>query len=310
MARMAHSRRLVQGFAAAALLLAIESAQAQEAPNDQRPGPESGNSNDAVIVQGLKTKDLKNAIGAYVRDMTSMDETGPLARYQPKDYCPAVLGLHDALDREITARMRQVADAAGVKPAPPGCPTSALVIVVDDKEAFIKAFQKQRPIYFKDPKGELWSPPKENGPAISWQLTQQMDPDGNPVSSDSQGVRYVQSAQGGSRINSMITVAIAMSVVIIERKALVGLSTMQIADYALMRSLTDRPPADLNVAKRLSILGVIDAPMGAETPASLTQWDFAYLKGRYASDPRSYGTRQSSVIRQSMERTIGGKTGK
>ena len=305
---MAHSRRLVQGFAAATLLLAIQPAQAQEAPNAQRAGPERGNSNDAIIVQGLKTKDLRNAIGAYVRDMSASDETGPLARYQPKDYCPAVLGLGDALDSEIAARMRQVADAAGVKPAPAGCATSALVFFVDDKEAFIKAFKKQRPIYFKDPKGDLWSPPKENGPAISWQLTQQMDPDGNAVRSDAQGVRYVESSEGGSRINSMITLAIAMSVVIVERKALVGLSTVQIADYALMRSLTDRPPGDLNDAKRLSILGVLDAPMGAETPASLTQWDFAYLKGRYASDPRSYGTRQSSVIRQSMERTIGGNT--
>ena len=295
-------RWLARGFAVAAVLLsATVPARAQEAtPND-------GSSHDTILVQGLKTEALKKAIGTYVNALTVMDASEPLARYAPGTFCPAVLGLNETLDGQIAARMHQVAEAAGVKPAPPGCQTSALVFFVDDKESFIRQFQRLQPTYFTDPKGDLWSPPKEAGPAVSWQLTQQIDPQGNAISRDMGGTRYVESVEGGGRINSMITVQIAMSVVIIERNSLVGLSTTQIADYALMRSLTDRGPKELKDAKRFSILSVIDAPMGSETPPSLTAWDLAYLKGRYAGDPRFFGTRQGTIIRQSIERAVTGK---
>ena len=303
------SRRRARGFAAAVLLLcATLPAQAQDPTHAQNAAPDGGVSDDAIIVQGLKTKAMKKAIGGFVRGLTVMNSTGPLSRYEPGVYCPAVLGLSHALDDQIAARMRQVATAAGVRPAPPGCRTSALVFFVDNKPAFLKEFRRQQPAYFKDPKGDLWSPPRESGPAVSWQLTQQLDPQGNTLGRDPEtGVRYVESVEGGSRITSMITLAVAMSVVIVERKALLGLSTTQIADYALMRSLTDRGPENLKDTKRFSVLGVIDAPMGSETPASLTRWDLAYIKGRYDGDPRFFGNKQGATIRASIERALTGK---
>ena len=289
------------------LLCTTSAARAQEATGaenavDGDVGPET------IIVEGLRVKSLKKAIGGYVRGLTVMTSTDPLARYQPGAYCPAVVGLSDVLDNEIAGRMRRVAEAAGVKPAPLGCSTSALVFFVNDKQAFIKEFRRQQPAYFRDPKGDLWSPPTERGPVASWQLTQQFDPQGNALGRDPQtGIRIVASSQGGSRITSMITVAVAMSVVIIERKSLRGLSTTQIADYALMRSLTEFKPDSPGETKRFSVLGVMEAPMGTETPASLTPWDLAYIKARYDGDPRMYGNKQGATIRGSIKRALTGK---
>lgn len=260
---------------------------------------------DPIIVEGMRYKEVEKAIDGYVRTLTVMTPSNPLALYGPDRYCPAVVGLGAARGEELATRMRQVAQAAGVKPAPPGCSTSALVFFVDDKRSFLNSFQAQQPLYFKDLEGKFRSPPEEAGPVQSWQLTQQLDPEGKQLNRDPEtGMRYVVSSQGGSRVYSMVTIEVVMSVVVIERASLRGLTTTQIADFALMRTLTDRGPRRAKNPWKFSILGVIEAPIGSATPESLTEWDLAYVKGRYDGDPRYYGPRQGAQIRRSIENAV------
>ncbi len=304
------------GMAACASLLggAWSPAPAQERAVDP-PAPTSApapaadpQGADAILVQGMRSQELKKAIGGYVRGLTDMNGVDPIARYEPGKYCPAALGLGDARGEQIAARMRRVAEAAGVKPAPPGCAATAIVFFVDDLPDFVKAFRKQHPAYFKDPKGDLWSPPSATGPTLSWQLTQELDPDGRPLQQDPEtGIRIVSTVVGGSRSRALISLAIAMSVVLVERRALVGLSTDQIADYALMRSLTDRAPTALKGAGQFSILSVLDTPMNGAANASITPWDIAYLEARYAGDPRTYSNRTGVDMRANINRTLHGK---
>lgn len=145
--------------------------------------------------------------------------------------------------------MRQVALAAGVRPAPSSdCTTSALVFLVNDKPSFLKLLKAKFPEYFRFLEERSWSPRKESGPVQSWQITQQVNPDGAPMFPRPRGLagagpRVVASRYGGSRILSMITVEVAMSVVVIERASLRGLTTTQVADFALMRTLYRIPGA-------------------------------------------------------------------
>lgn len=286
------------------LLGAVSPAQAQQDTSAQAT-QESKADDNTIIVEGMSKSELKKTISGYVRTLTEMDEDMPLARYQPGLYCPVVLGLDDANNKLIAKRMLRVAKAAGVKPAKEGCTASAFVFLVDDKNTFLKEFKKLQPIFFQDPKGDLWSPPSEKGPVTSWQLTQQFDPDGKPVATENEtGIHIISNVSGGSRLQSMISLAVAASVVVIERKALAGLTTMQIADYALMRSLTDSGPKDLKDAEQFSILGVINTPMGQEANASLTAWDFAYIEGRYKNDARTYAQKQRATIRDNVEQAV------
>ena len=272
----------------------------------QKPASEADP--DDIVVTG--TRDQLKAIKNYVNGLTSVVSSNTLARYPENSYCPAVLGLSAERNRQIAERMRTVAAAAGVKPAAPGCAPSALVMFVENKERFLEEFRKTHPVYFSNPNGDSWTPSKGEERAVAWQLVQQLDPDGVPLQRTSKfGPTTVSSTMRGSRILSMAETAVAMSVVIVDREALRGLTPTQIADYALMRTLTD-PSADAaKGSKQFTILQAIDAPMGSAVPQSLTEWDLAYLKGRYSGDPARYGQSQRAAIQRSVERAAA-KSGK
>lgn len=282
---------------AAAFLLPLSQAAAQQQPDrDARQGEE-------IVVTGVREQ--LRAIENYVRGLTVAGSDDPLSRYEPGVFCPTVLGLSGPRNAEIARRMRRVAAAAGVEPAGANCRTSALVIFVDDKESFLAAFQRRHPVYFTGLRGEALPPPREDGPAVAWQLVQNLDPQGNPVQRDGEsGFGIVSSPMGGSRLLSMIRPVVAMTVVVVERRGLIGLTPTQIADYVLMRTLTDRGPARLQVPDQLTILKALTAPIGTAVPASLTQWDLAYLRGRYSGNPARYGGSQRSAIRRTMRRAV------
>jgi len=295
---------------AAALLLAgalLPATPLAAQPTGAQPSAQETQPDDEVTVMGIR--DRLRAIDNYVGGLTVVNPSDPLSRYAVDQYCPAVLGLSEQRNAEIAARMRTVAAAAGVRPAAEGCLPSALVVFVDDKASFLRAFRAQHPIYFTDLRGEGWATAREDGPAVAWSLVQMVDPEGMPVQRSIEGYAIVDSATGGSRLRAMVRPVVAMSVVIVERRALVGLTATQIADYVLMRTLTDRPPAALEVPANLTILGALTAPMGSVVPSSLTSWDLAYLRGRYSGDPASYGNRQRAAIRAQM-RDVDGRDGR
>lgn len=262
-----------------------------------------------IVVTGkpiiLPSQKEQEAIASrYVRELTVIENFEALALYEPKVYCPAVLGLSDEVNGLIKARMRGVAAAAGIDPAEDGCRTSALVIFVDDKDAFITAFRREHPVYFISLKDRRWRLPDEPGPAIAWQLAQKIDDNGMPVGADENGIRIVSQAPGGSRLRAMTYTAIAMSIVLIERAAVRGFTTDQVADYAVMRTLTTANPNKLADSGAPTILTLLATPMGEEAFASLTAWDMAYLRSRYDSDPKAYAVRSASRIRHEVREAI------
>ena len=256
---------------------------------------------DAIVVQGIREK--ARVIDAYVRALTVITSRDPLPRYAEDSYCPGVVGLSAARNAELEARMRAVAAAAGVKPAADPCRTSALVLFVDDKEGFVAAFRKAYPVYFIDQSRRKWTPPREAGPVVAWHLSQRIDSEGNTGGSGF-GIKVFSSPMGGSRITEMTRPVIVMSVVIVERRALVGLTPVQIADYVFMRSLTDRAPSNLQGTAAETVLTAIDAATGTAIPASLTEWDLAYVRGRYASPEFRNGYSQGAAIRAGMKRKL------
>lgn len=284
-----------------ALLAAIAGAGA---PAHAQPVA-SPSSQDEILVTGVR--DPLKLADRFVDGLTVARSSDPLSRYEDGKYCPAVIGMSERLNQQITDRMRAVASSANVKPAPKECIPTALVIFADNKQSLLAAFRKKHPIYFNDPQRQEDLPPPEAGPAIAWQLVQLLDPQGKAVQRSPSGVGIVESAFGGSRLRSMVQSVVVMSVVVVERKALLGLTPTQIADYAVMRTLTDRVPDLAKMPAETTILKALTAPIGAATAASVTKWDLAYLQGRYSGDPRTYGQSQRAAIRSKVRRAAEGK---
>lgn len=99
---------------------------------------------------------------------------------------------------------------------------------------------------------------------------------------------------------------------VVESKALGGLSTTRLADYAAMRALARIDPARIDAPAPSTILRVLDAGADSEVPITLTQWDFSFLKGLHSSPHNLYAPSQRSeigrVMEREMERTDSGKT--
>ncbi|MCC2977045.1 hypothetical protein LK533_10215 [Sphingomonas sp. PL-96] len=282
------------------LLSTSHSAQAQ-AVAPQMPVTPAASGEEDIVVRGMNRKERDKAIAGYVDALTEMNPADPIALYEPGIYCPAAFGLSDTRNEEVVARMWRAAEIAGVRPAARPCIASAFVFFVDDIAAFLDLLKAQQPIFFGDLLDK--EPRADGGPVLAWQLKRDFDPQHMPLAARRFGPRVVASPVGGSRILSMITRAVAASVVIIERKALLRQSATQIADYAMMRTVVD---GDLRttVANSQSILRVLDAPASSRPPTSLTRWDLAYLKGRYKGDLRVYGLRRAAAIRSALKREL------
>lgn len=268
---------------------------------EERPG-----SSEEIVVTGreadlLTEAEIKDVASDYVDTLTVVTDGQALPRYQQDVYCPGVVGMSEAVNSRIEQRMRTVAEAAGIEPAEPGCRTSALVIFVEDKESFLEAFRLSHPVYFRSLKDKNWVLRDEEGPAIAWHLAQLLDENGNPIARDKDGRAWVASYTHASRMRTMTTSVMAMSVAIVERDALVGLTITQIGDYAFMRGMTDASPATLENSAAHTILAVLSTKMGEVAPASLTEWDMAYVKARYESDWRAEGHKSGVAIRTAVQ---------
>ncbi|MET0308845.1 MAG: hypothetical protein ABW023_09080 [Sphingomonas sp.] len=284
---------------AAALLLALP-AGAQD-----HPAPPAG-SNEIVVVGRDVPEDQ---VRAFVTGMTRSLSTKPLARFDREELCPRAIGLAPNYEKAITERMRRVAAASKIRLARDDCQPNALVIFANDKDAMIKLMRKGYPALFQDAAGDSVTIPKEEGPAAAWHLTGLVDRDGRPLQSGGSGDPYVVRAFGsGSRISAMVRPVFLMSIVVIERGALQGLTTTQVADYAAMRAFTDADPARARKTGVPTILTVLETPMGEAMPLSITEWDLNFIRALYAASPNLLAPAQRGAISSQMKRALD-KTG-
>lgn len=257
-----------------------------------------------IVVEGQRSR--ARAIHDFVAAVTPSRIGGQLSRFD-SDACPAAVGLPEAQNQRIAARLRQVAEVAGVPLAPPGCRPNSLVIVVSDKDEFIAGLKKRYPIYFADPVNGSVKAPHEEGPATAWHIKGMMNADRMAVGIHTPGAdglpgRYtVSSSTDASRLRPQRIPHFLAGVVVVEARALAGLTTTQLADYAALRLYAATDPQKLKPSAS-SILGVLDAPMGSAIPLSLTSWDLSFLKGLYHSDDRQFANRQRSQIEGMVRR--------
>lgn len=266
------------------------------APALAQAGEEAAMPEITVVGREQREKQVKD----FVRALTIGATGDPAARFDYSAVCPGVVGLTPAKNDEIAGRMRAVARAGGLPVSDqPDCRPNALVILTADPEVMIDALRATHPIYFTDPGGQPVEPPKQTGPAIAWHLEGRVDRSGTPVGFDREQQRYtVSTITTPSHISNTIRPVMLAGVVVIKLDAIVGLSPVQIADYAAMRLYTRSKPQLIKDAGTPTILTILDAADDAEVPVTLTQWDLDYLKAFYRAAPfREAGSQRAETAR-------------
>lgn len=270
------------------------------APAFAQEPPTAGGQSD-VLVTG--TPDREQEISDFVRALTPGTVDG-VARFE-ESICPNVLGLSGPLKEAVLNRMREVIEAAGLGVAGGDCRPNVLLMVTRDKQALIEALAGRYPHFFDDQDNSARRVARQPGPASAWHAQIMVNAGGQAL--PMRGGFYVnQTGLVGGRIKVPTRSVFIAAAVVVERRALEGLSATQLADYALMRALARTEPHRLTAASPPSILSVLEAPMGSEIPLTLTRWDLGFLRGLNASTPNLRTAQQRGEIRRRVAAELDG----
>ncbi|MGN6058496.1 MAG: hypothetical protein ACTHOI_07920 [Sphingomicrobium sp.] len=209
--------------------------------------------------------------------------------------CPAVFGLSPQQAAYVTGRMRQIATAAGVPLANQPCDPNAIVIVTSNKAGLLRGLEQRHPDYFpiEWSKSRIRAVEQDPGPAVAWQFEGLITPDGlriadttipsllDPVDPGSLVQATAPTTLPASRLRPAERHDVMTSVLVVQASALSGLTTMQFADYAAMRTFARTDPRATALPASDTILKVLDAPMGTAVPMSITAQDLDFLRGYY-----------------------------
>jgi hypothetical protein len=264
----------------------------------QQPTPPPADESQ-IVVEGRR--DQGRQIQELLRSLPIVGPSGHIARFE-ESACPAAIGLSAEQKALIVRRMRTVAAAVGVPVGKPDCTPNVVIILTPDKRALLEQMERKLPDFLGELShwevGRLKASPN---PTALWHMKEVVTADGRPAIGDSLDSPPInRTTQHASRLEEMAHPALTGSVLVIDTRALVGLTTTQIADYAVMRAFTGLDPARIPAGSPQSILKVIDTPMGSETPITLTRWDVAFIRSVYASNSNLYAPAQRGQITAAM----------
>ena len=285
-----------------ALLLATLAAPAfgQTAPSAPPPAEEET----TITVTG--NRDVKKTVQDFVAALAPGRTARPLSRFE-REVCPLVLGMSPKQGEMVAARLRRVAGEVGMKVGQKGCGPNLFVMVTADKKKLLDELKRVNDEAFGSLSGDkIRALYRQPGAAVVWHS------EGPPIARDgkeatfdeAKGYYINQTTEAASRLNSGGSRQFASATVVVERRALDGLSVTQLADYVALRAFTGADPARLKSDKVPTILTVLDAASDAEVPASMTAWDLAFLTGFYDMKRGDNVSTQRATIAREVEKRV------
>lgn len=270
------------------------------------PAPDASPADDQSIIVVTGERDREKSIRDFVGALTHISPLKQLGRFE-QSVCPIAFGLPPRQAKAVADRIRRVGREVGVTVGGAGCYPNVVVMVTHDKNVFMQELRRRYPNYFGDlPQSEVRKLVRQPGPAVAWQLQgTAVNARGVELYFDPRLELYTnRTTQPGSRIQAATRPQFAAAFVVVERRALAGLSATQLADYAAMRAFAGADPARLASSGAPTILRVLEAPMGTEVPLTMTRWDLSFLRGYYSSPRTLSNNAQRSAIRESVDREL------
>ncbi len=236
---------------------------------------------------------------AFVRQVGVARGETPVARWTDR-ICPRVLGIAQAYASIVETRMREIAEAAGLQVARPGCQPNIVVSFVGDARGLVRDIARRSPRRLLQVSPELHDGLLNGDAPVRWwyvtetRSREQMRNapqslgttgagsdavgDGNPTR-NALGTADVESLNqygAGSIVSTQGARAIIDAQVVIDLDRAEGRSLQAVAAYASLVAFAEvRPSAPPPTG---SILSLFEA--GAVMPG-LTDWDMAFLRSLY-----------------------------
>jgi hypothetical protein len=318
----------LQALSAGLIFLAAGPASAQT--DQPPPTTETATKAETVVVTGHRPEqDIDTIVSQFVDQHAAPNrKTGQYMRDDIGPVCPVTLGLPDAFDRFVTARVVRVAASVGARTDKTGsCKPNIEIIFTDEPSAVVKSLAERTKggilgMHYVHETPRLL---EVTHPIQGWYVTgTRMDSNSiTPVTSaDRSGstqpaddktprldnaYRNVPERVGlgskipGRRISSIVNVLIVADI-----KQVGGGAIGPVADYIAMLALSE--PRSLDQCNALpSILDLLSSDCGSRPkPQQLTDSDIAYLKSLYAADlGAATNSAQQENIKSGMEGQLG-----
>jgi hypothetical protein len=265
---------------------------------EQRPQDDGG---PQITVTG--TRDIDGQVREFVTALTPASVEGNVARFEDS-ICPRVIGALPEQNEMIEQRLRTVAAAAGLRLGKPRCGANALMIVTQEKRSIVEALAARGFMGDRMSPSQIRQLMRQPGPTAFWRLEGFVTAQGLILAANAgEAIDYQQNTGRASRISTGTRMAVGGAVLVVEARALEGLTTTQLADYAAMRLYGFGDAPSLPKSAR-TILTILDAEMGAEVPITLTTWDLSFLRALYASSETVRSPAQRAEIKRSMIREL------
>jgi hypothetical protein len=306
--------RLSAVFCALTLLASAPSSTAQQAKEAGQ-----GSNDDVVVVTAQQTEEaIRDFVGQIAVAGRSQDQ---LSRWDRK-ICPGMVGLRASYAQLAIDQIARRAFDIGLDVGDPGCRVNILIIVSMDPDAVARGlFDSYRRTlgYYYTPgwktlgRSALKAFVESKAPVRWWHVNSTLTADGRkaddkgaPVFGLGAEIPSVNLGAGGaSLIKRSTRQDFAMAFVIVDGRRLQGMDLTAVADYLAMASLAQLDP-DADTSGYPSILNLFrPRPDGSSAPASMTDWDMAYLRGLYEATRESAGAkRQQGEIARSMNKDL------
>jgi hypothetical protein len=251
------------------------------------PAAAQSESQNTIVVTG-KTEPPSQA--EVVEQAEQLSRVGPyqlhdeaLPRFETP-LCPGVFGVREDYAQAIAERIRANAARLHVRVARAGCSPNLLVAFVDDGHELVSRLAQAHPKVFciigEAEQAEIL---REGEPVRVWSYIRTIDlrRTGAPVRVFR--CREDIPSQGGK--TGMFLPErrdIVSSLVVFDREAVLGMTLVQLADYATMRGLSHTRPASGDEAMA-TILALFEGDR--PNPPELTSFDVGYLESLYRWRP-------------------------
>lgn len=265
-----------------------------------------------IVVTG--TRDTEDRARDFVDALAVPTRFDQLATFE-SPVCPMALGMRQSSNVLATARMRQVAAAAGMVVDKQGCDGNALLFVTSDRKALMALLRRHQAHLFGERTGkEVDALQAAPGPAVAWQVVEPRGADGRVM----EKVTHVELAGRKERVDAYILPNVSVSklgtktrveflasVLVVDARALLGTSTDQIGDYAAMRLFAGAAPPPAGARPAPTILTLLDdRAAGREPPPFLTGWDSGYLRALYAIPHGYFAHQQQGRMAELLARSV------
>ena len=267
---------------------AAEREQAQTQARTETQAPAQAADDGDIIVTGRpepRRADISRQARAIGRSSGSAYRN-PIARFEGP-VCPGVMGLPEELAEHMVGRIREIAERAGLRLAPENaCRVNVVIAFVPDTRAGMEQVERAMPGLFDNvSRADRRAIYESSGPVRLVTAKLEKTRDGMPIPRDDGrgGPPVVEIPLAHSRIFLTTREDIEAVVLLFERAAVDGLSVVQLADYAAMRSFAETSPPRDEVLSMDTILTLFQP--GAQPPQSLTAFDEAYLRSVYDGLP-------------------------